>query len=252
MSLWATRPPSVFPQQTARAWGSCCGSCPPPSPRAGHLPSAQRDLEFREFEELHSAPSPLSPSSPLRVTEMRRQRASDGTLKEDWSEVVPSHEAAGVGEGWGAGAGRLAAQSLGDVAVALVVAVIHRAGPVLTGERGLQGCRGSRGVSRPGWAAVGSPSPQKASRMAFVSFTLKARSVCVLLLSRSEHPTILSLFQIVLCWENFFFCQVGMLPLLLREWRVYQTPCIRKGPRRLAGAGPAGLLSSLPSLFLPY
>lgn len=209
-------------------------------------------MEFREFEELHSAPSPPSPSSPLRVTEMRRQRASDGTLKEDWSEVVPSHEAAGVGEGWGAGAGRLAAQSLGDVAVALVVAVIHRAGPVLTGERGLQGCRGSRGVSRPGWAAVGSPSPQKASRMAFVSFTLKARSVCVLLLSRSEHPTILSLFQIVLCWENFFFCQVGMLPLLLREWRVYQTPCIRKGPRRLAGAGPAGLLSSLPSLFLPY
>lgn len=72
-----------------------------------------------------------------------RQRAAVGTLVDGWSEIVPSQEAAGVGEGWGAGAGGMAVWRLGDVAVALVVAVIHRAGHVLTEGRVLQSCRGS-------------------------------------------------------------------------------------------------------------
>lgn len=57
-----------------------------------------------------------------------------------WSEIVPSHKAAGVSEGWGTGAGGMAVWRLGDVAVALVVAVIHRAGHVLTEGRVLQSC----------------------------------------------------------------------------------------------------------------
>lgn len=36
------------------------------------------------------------------------------TLMDSWSEIVPSQEAAGVGEGGGAGADGLAAQSVGD------------------------------------------------------------------------------------------------------------------------------------------
>lgn len=76
-----------------------------------------------------------------------------------WSEIVPSHKAAGVSEGWGTGASGMAVWRLGDVAVALVVAVIHRAGHVLTEGRVLQSCRrrredssirlGSRGEPRP-------------------------------------------------------------------------------------------------------
>lgn len=46
----------------------------------------------------------------------------------------------GVYEGFGAGASRLAAQSLGDIAMAIVVAVIHRAGLVLTEFRVFQRC----------------------------------------------------------------------------------------------------------------
>lgn len=71
--------------------------------------------------------------------------ASGETWVNSWSEVVPSQEATVVCEGWGASAGGLAAQSLGDVAVALVVAVIHRAGLVLTVFRVLQACGESRG-----------------------------------------------------------------------------------------------------------
>lgn len=71
--------------------------------------------------------------------------ASGSTWTDSWSEIVPSQEAAGVCEGRGAGTDGLAAQSMGDVAVALVVAVIHRAGLVLTEFRVLQNCRGSRG-----------------------------------------------------------------------------------------------------------
>lgn len=64
---------------------------------------------------------------------------------EGWSEVVPSHKATGVCEGRGAGANGLAAQRLGDIAVSLIVTVIHRAGLVLTEGRGLQSCGWSRG-----------------------------------------------------------------------------------------------------------
>jgi hypothetical protein len=64
-----------------------------------------------------------------------------------WSETVPSQEALCVNEGWGASTHGLAVQSLGDVAVALVVAVIHRTGVVLTDERVLQSCRSIREVS---------------------------------------------------------------------------------------------------------
>lgn len=61
-------------------------------------------------------------------------------MMEGWSEVVPSHKATGVCEGRGAGANGLAAQRLGDIAVSLIVTVIHRAGLVLTEGRGLQSC----------------------------------------------------------------------------------------------------------------
>lgn len=57
---------------------------------------------------------------------------------DSWTEVVPSQEAEAIGEGRGAGARGLAAQSLGDVAAALIVAVIHRAGLVPTQERAPQ------------------------------------------------------------------------------------------------------------------
>lgn len=66
-------------------------------------------------------------------------------MKGTWSKTVPSQEAAGVGEGWGTGAGWLATQ--GDMAVALVVAVVYRAGVVLAEVRVLQGCRGGSVVS---------------------------------------------------------------------------------------------------------
>lgn len=53
------------------------------------------------------------------------------TFRDGGSEVVPSQEAAGISEGWGAGASGLAAWSLRDVAVAVVIAVIRRAEMVL-------------------------------------------------------------------------------------------------------------------------
>lgn len=53
------------------------------------------------------------------------------TFRDGGSEVVPSQEAAGISEGWGAGASGLAAGSLRDVAVAVVIAVIRRAGMAL-------------------------------------------------------------------------------------------------------------------------
>ena len=137
---------------------------PAPAPRAGNFASPERDLEFCPVSWRNLVlPVPPGPSSPLRVREMWRQRASGGTSKEGWSEVVASHKAAGVGEGRGAGADRLAAQRLGHVAVALVVAVIHRTGLVLTGTRGLQSCGASRGLIRPGRAAAGGPQPTETS-----------------------------------------------------------------------------------------
>lgn len=108
--------------------------------------------------------------------------ASDSTWFDGWSEIVASQEALGVCEGLGAGAGRLAAQSLGDVAMAVVVAVIHRAGYVLTAFRVLQSCRKNRGQEHHTGQYREAPSPWKAApRTGLVSFLqspLNLHSAC--------------------------------------------------------------------------
>lgn len=95
--------------------------------------------------------------------------ASGETLDGSWSEAVPSQEATVVCEGWGAGAGGLAAQSLGDVAVATVVAVIHGARLVLTL---FQICRESRGQQHQG-----APSPWRAASRTARFLSPKAHSM---------------------------------------------------------------------------
>lgn len=88
---------------------------------------------------------------------------SGETLIDSWSEVVPSQEATIVCEGWGASAGGLTAQSLGNVAVAVVVAVIHRARLVLTVFRVVQTCRECRGQQHQVQQQWGAPSPWRAA-----------------------------------------------------------------------------------------
>lgn len=79
-------------------------------------------------------------------------RASGCTWKDGWSEIFSSQEAAAVfHEGWGAGAGGLAGQRLGDVAATLVVAVILRTGLVPTVEKAVESCRGNRQSATPHW-----------------------------------------------------------------------------------------------------
>lgn len=69
------------------------------------------------------------------------------TFIDGGSKIVPSQEAAVISEGRGAGTSGLALWSPKDVAVAMVIAVIHRTGMVLAGERVLQSCKESRGIS---------------------------------------------------------------------------------------------------------
>lgn len=94
-------------------------------------------MSLRNLALISTAPHFL-PSE--RSVEVGMMGASDGTWLYGWSEIVASQEALGVYEGFRAGAGRVAAQSLGDIAMAVVVAVIHRAGLVLTEFRVFQRC----------------------------------------------------------------------------------------------------------------
>lgn len=103
--------------------------------------------------------------------------ASGETSIDSWSEVVPSQEATVVCEGWGASAGGLAAQSLGDVAVAVVVAVIHRARLVLTVFRVLQTCRENRGQQHQARQQWGAPSPWRAASGTAWFLSPKAHSI---------------------------------------------------------------------------
>ena len=83
------------------------------------------------------------------------------TSMDGWSEIVPSQEAAGVGEGRGAGADGLAAQSGGGGAQAVVVAVVLRAGLVLT-DKGFSRAAGrAERSAAPHQAAGAGPSPGK-------------------------------------------------------------------------------------------
>lgn len=52
------------------------------------------------------------------------------TFRDGGSEIVPSQETAVISERRGTGASGLAVWSPGDVAVAMVIAVIHRTGMV--------------------------------------------------------------------------------------------------------------------------
>lgn len=151
-------------------------------------------------------------------------RASGGTWIDSRSEIVPSQEAAGVCEGWGAGAGGLAAPGVGDVAVALVVAIIYWAGLIRTEFRVPQNCRGSRG--RHHWAAAGSQQPMGAApRTGLVSFPQSLQSAG----SRTTAPqTILLPFPDISLPGNTLSFAWEVLSLL-REWSVYQTPRIREG-----------------------
>lgn len=69
------------------------------------------------------------------------------TFKDGGSEIVPSQEAAVISEGRGTVASGLAVWSPRDVAVGMVITVIHRAGLVRADYRVLQSCKGSRGIS---------------------------------------------------------------------------------------------------------
>lgn len=71
------------------------------------------------------------------------------TFRDSGSEIVPSQEAAVISEGRGAGASGLAVWSSRDVAVAMVIAVIHRTGMVWAEYRVLQSCKGSRESATP-------------------------------------------------------------------------------------------------------
>lgn len=142
-----TEPGSLCFRLSSAGPGLGFGRCPH-APPAYSLP-CETQLEFYLVSLRNLA---LDPSFPIFPKEEKSVEAgpagvSGPTSADSWSEVVPSHEAAVVSEGWGAGASGLAAQGLGDVAVALVVAVICRTGMVPTDKRVLHSCRGSREVS---------------------------------------------------------------------------------------------------------
>lgn len=65
------------------------------------------------------------------------------TFRDGGSEIVPSQEAAVISEGSGTGASGPAVWSPRDVAVAMVIAVIHRTEMVLAEYIVLQSCNGS-------------------------------------------------------------------------------------------------------------
>lgn len=74
------------------------------------------------------------PIIPSQTGETRGAGTAGGrshTFSDGGSETVPSQEAAGIREGWGAGASGLAVWSPRDVAVAMVIAVIRGTGMVL-------------------------------------------------------------------------------------------------------------------------
>lgn len=136
-------------------------------------------MSLRNLALISTAPHFL-PSE--RSVEVGMIGTSDGTWFDGWSEIVASQEALGVYEGFRAGAGRVAAQSLGDIAMAVVVAVIHRAGLVLTEFRVFQSCRESRGQEHHTGQCREAPSPWKAApRTGLVSFPqspLNLHSAC--------------------------------------------------------------------------
>lgn len=74
--------------------------------------------------------------------------AASHTSVDGGSEIVPGQEAAVISEGRGTGASGLAVWSPRDVAVAMVIAVIHRTGKVSAESRVLQSCKRSRRISR--------------------------------------------------------------------------------------------------------
>ena len=130
------------------------------------------------------------------------------TLMDSWSEIVPSQEAAGVGEGGGAGADGLAAQSVGDGAEAVVVAVVLRAGLILTEEGFLQSCRGSQEVSSTTRGTSGhAPAQGKLLPGQARFLSRKARLNYVPFVGHSEPQTILLFFpDISLPGDPFFLC----------------------------------------------
>lgn len=136
-------------------------------------------MSLRNLALISTAPHFL-PSE--RSVEVGMIVTSDGTWFDGWSEIVASQEALGVYEGFRAGAGRVAAQSLGDIAMAVVIAVIHRAGLVLTEFRVFQSCRESRGQEHHTGQCREAPSPWKAApRTGLVSFPqspLNLHSAC--------------------------------------------------------------------------